>query len=191
MRFAVVFAALLPIFAQPALAGETSADQMVGKACAAIKELGGGLKEKLVSAMKEGGPVAALDVCNIDAPKIAAERSAASGMDVGRTALKVRNPNNAPDEFEKSVMEQFVADLKAGADASKLDRAEVVMQDGKMVFRYMKPIMTASKPCLACHGSELKPAVASKIKELYPEDNATGFSAGEMRGAFTVTKTLD
>lgn len=191
MRLAVLFAALVPLFAQPVLAGEAPTDEMVGEARAAIKGLGEGLKEKLMTAMKNGGPVAALDVCNIDAPKIAAERSQASGMDVGRTALKVRNPNNAPDDYEKRVMEGFVSDLKAGADAAKLDRAEVVTQDGKKVFRYMKPIMTAAKPCLACHGSTLNPAVTSKIEELYPEDQATGFSAGDMRGAFTVTKVLE
>lgn len=189
-RFPAIIAAALLVSASPALAADTPAALADG-ARAAIKGLAGGLKEKLVSALKDGGPVAALGVCNVEAPKIAKERSEASGMEVGRTALKVRNPNNAPDDFEKRVMEKFVADLKGGADAMKLEHAEVVEQDGKKVFRYMKPIMTAGTPCLACHGSELKPDVSAKIKELYPNDQATGFSAGDMRGAFTVKKVLD
>jgi len=185
--------AVLLLGAAPALAGDAGAAQAerVATARGAIKGLGGALKEKLVAAMKDGGPVAALSVCSLEAPKIAEERSAASGMTVGRTALRVRNPNNAPDEFERRVMEDFIAKIKAGADAMKLEHAEVVDKDGKKVFRYMKPIMTAESPCLACHGSTLKPEVSAKIKDLYPEDQATGFAAGDMRGAFTVSKAID
>ena len=194
MRRNFAFLAALAIAcASPAFAQDKAADpqaERIAAARAAVKGLGEGLKDKLMGAMKAGGPVTALDVCKTDAPKISAERSAQSGMDVARTALKVRNPSNAPDDFEKRVMEKFAADIKGGADAMKLDHAEVVEQDGKKVFRYMKPIMTAGNPCLACHGSELKPEVSAKIKELYPQDQATGFAAGDMRGAFTVKKAL-
>lgn len=192
MRRLAVSAALVLAFASPAFAQDAADPQAarIAKARAAIKGLAEGLKERLVGAMKDGGPVAALGVCNIDAPKVTAERSAASGMEVARTALKVRNPGNAPDDFEKRVMEKFVADLKGGADAMKLEHAEVVEKDGRKVFRYMKPIMTAGTPCLACHGAELKPEVAARIKDLYPADQAVGFSAGEMRGAFTVEQAV-
>ena len=186
----VTTAVLFSAMSGPALAEVAQPDQVAG-ARAAIKGLGQGLKEKLVAAMKDGGPLAALDVCKIEAPQVTAAQSQSSGYDVGRTALKFRNPGNAPDDFEKRVMEKFVADIKGGADAMKLDHAEVVERDGKKVFRYMKPIMTAGTPCLACHGSELKPEVSAKIKELYPDDQAVGFAAGDMRGAFSVEKVLD
>ena len=38
-----------------------------------------------------------------------------------------------------------------------------------------------------CHGSGLDPALKAEIERLYPDDQATGFKAGELRGAFTVT----
>ncbi len=190
MRRSMILATMMFVGVTPALSDNTAAD-MTPAAREAIKGLGGALKEKLQAAMKDGGPIAALSVCNTEAPKIEKARSEASGMKVARTALKFRNPDNAPDDFEKRVMEKFIADIKGGADAMKLDHAEVVETDGKKTFRYMKPIMTAGQPCLACHGSELKPEVSAKIKELYPNDQATGFSAGDMRGAFTVTKVLD
>ena len=38
--------------------------------------------------------------------------------------------------------------------------------------------------CLTCHGSELAPGVAEQISELYPEDHAIGFEAGDLRGVF-------
>lgn len=186
-------AVLMLTIAAPVIAEEAAQPnaERIAAARAAIKGLGGGLKEKLVAAMQSGGPISALEVCKLEAPKVTDAQSKSSGMTVGRTALKFRNPGNAPDDFEKRVMEKFVADIKGGADAMKLEHAEVVEKDGKKVFRYMKPIMTAGTPCLACHGGELKPEVSAKIKELYPEDHATGFAAGDMRGAFTVKQMIE
>ena len=54
----------------------------------------------------------------------------------------------------------------------------------------MKAIGTAEKPCLTCHGSNIKPELAAKINSLYPEDKATGYKAGELRGAFTIMQPL-
>ncbi|MFN3867731.1 MAG: DUF3365 domain-containing protein [Hyphomicrobiaceae bacterium] len=183
----------LPVHLTAAAAQDAADPQAarIAKAREAIKGLGEGLREKLVGAMKEGGAVAALDVCKIDAPKIAAERSAAAGMDVGRTALRVRNPDNAASETERAVLEKFAKELAGGADAAKLEHAAIIEDGGSKTFLYMKPIMTAGNPCLACHGSELDPAVAAKIKDLYPQDQATGFAAGDMRGAFVVTGKVE
>ncbi len=185
--------AIMPALLTPVQAQEAADPQAarIAKAREAIKGLGEGLKEKLLGAMKEGGPVAALDVCKVEAPKIAAERSAAAGLEVGRTALKVRNPANAPSETERKVLEDFAKQIAGGADSAKLEHVAVVEEGGKKSFLYMKPIMTAGKPCLACHGSELDPAVAAKIKELYPSDQATGFNAGDLRGAFVVTGKVE
>ena len=38
----------------------------------------------------------------------------------------------------------------------------------------------------ACHGGTLDPEVTAKLKELYPQDAATGFKVGDLRGAFTI-----
>ena len=54
----------------------------------------------------------------------------------------------------------------------------------------MKAIPTAPL-CLQCHGEAIAPPVAEKITKLYPEDKATGFREGDIRGAFVVTKLLD
>jgi len=47
------------------------------------------------------------------------------------------------------------------------------------------------EPCLACHGKNLKPEVAAKIDQLYPKDQARGYDLGQLRGAFTLRRTLD
>jgi hypothetical protein len=117
--------------------------------------------------------------------------SKAMGLKVGRTALKVRNPANAPDAFETRVLEDFVAKIAAGGDPAKLEHAETVTENGQKLFRYMKAIPTAAVPCLTCHGSDLAPDLKAEIDKLYPSDQATGFKAGDLRGAFTVTEELE
>ena len=63
--------------------------------------------------------------------------------------------------------------------------AEVVGNE----FRFMKAIPTGAV-CLKCHGTDLSPAVTAKLTELYPDDKATGFKEGDLRGAFVVVKNL-
>jgi len=175
-----------------AVAGEAPKAEQVAKARAAIKGLGGNLKKELVAALKEGGPLKALDVCKTVAPSIAADQSQAHGLQIGRTALKVRNPDNAPDDDERAVLERFVAKIEAGADPKTLEDARVVtLAGGDKVLRYMKAIPTAEKPCLACHGETITPEVKAEIDRLYPQDEAIGFKAGELRGAFTVTQQIE
>ncbi len=109
---------------QPAV----SPDAQVMAARAASKELGEALKAQLVAALKSGGAIAALSVCNTAAPSIAANLSQQHDMQVGRTALKVRNTANAPDAFETRVLEDFAKKMAAGADPATLEYAETVTE---------------------------------------------------------------
>ncbi len=164
--------------------------ERAAKSRAAVKTFAKRLKGELVAAIKSGGPVAAIGVCNSAAPAIAHETSEATGWRVGRTALKLRNPANAPDDWERKVLERFEAEIARGTDPKTLEHYEVATLDGKRVFRYMKAIPVA-KPCLTCHGAKLEPKLAARIKALYPEDQATGFSLGQLRGAFTIVQPLE
>ncbi len=176
----------LALIGGPVLAGETDPAQ-VAEARAAVKVLGEGLKAQLAAAMQSGGPIAAMGVCRTIAPLLAEQTGAEHGLKIGRTALRVRNPANAPDAWERQVLEDFLAKTAAGANPATLEHAEMVPQEGGlMVFRYMKAIPMAAEPCLTCHGNP-EPAVKAEILRLYPQDQATGFKPGQLRGAFTVT----
>jgi len=167
-----------------------SDEARISAARAAVKGLGEALKEQLVAAIKADGPVSAIGVCRTIAPAIAEEQSRKHGLEIVRTALRVRNPANAPDAFERKVLEEFVRKIESGADPASLENAETVTEGGKSQFRYMKAIPTAVEPCLACHGSDLKPELKAEVLRLYPDDRATGFKAGDLRGAFSVRQTL-
>ena len=162
----------------------------LAEARAAAGELGETLKGRLVAAMTEGGPVAAIDVCAQEAPAIATDISARRGLEVGRTALRVRNGSNAPDDWETAQLEAFAAALADGASPTGLTASEVVELDGRPHLRWMSPIPMGDV-CATCHGAVISPEVQAAVEARYPGDQATGFAPGELRGAFTVTKPLD
>jgi cytochrome c553 len=154
-----------------------------------IKGFFGDLKGELEKGMKAQGPVASIDICHRVAPQIADAHTQMSGWQVGRTSLKVRNPDNAPDAWEEAVLKEFEARKAAGEDPMKLIKAEVVAEEGRQFFRMMKAIPTA-EVCTKCHGTEIAEPVAAKLDELYPKDQARGFKVGDLRGAFTLKKPL-
>lgn len=154
-----------------------------------VKEFMQTLKQELQASMQEGGPVNAVSVCNLTAPAIANTYSVRNGWEVGRTSLKLRNPDNAPDAWERSVLDAFEERKLAGEDPAQMEYYEVIRRDGGKELRYMKAIPT-SRVCLACHGEALDSIVKTRLKKLYPHDQALGYREGDIRGAFTVTQPL-
>jgi hypothetical protein len=148
------------------------------------------LKKELQAGMQEGGPINAVSVCNLTAPAIASTYSARNGWEVGRTSLKTRNPENAPDPWERSVLESFEERKRAGEDPMKMEFYEVVKQDGSNKLRYMKAIPTGEL-CLACHGEHVDSVTKTRLETLYPHDQALGYKTGDIRGAFSITQPLN
>ena len=136
-------------------------------------------KQQLMQALQQGmqeGAENAIDVCRLEAPAIAAATSG-NGVQIGRSSHRVRNPNNAPTEWQQSAIDHYLASE---------DRQPMLVDLGEGQMGYMEPIMTAPM-CLACHGSELASGVQSALTQMYPDDQAIGFSAGDLRGIFWVT----
>ncbi|WP_298358103.1 DUF3365 domain-containing protein [Rhodoblastus sp.] len=174
------------------LCGTAVADEAALKARAAelTAEYAKELKAAISGAMAKGGPLGALDICNRQAPKIAADLSKSSGWSIGRTSLKPRNAASAPDDYERKVMEGFAARFAKGEKPDTLVSAATVEDKGGKTFRFMKAIPTGEM-CLTCHGLNVAPELKQKIAQLYPKDQATGFKLGDLRGAFTLKKALD
>ncbi|CAA0110158.1 Uncharacterised protein [Zhongshania aliphaticivorans] len=160
------------------------------QARALVSDFGKALKSVLVSSIAEDGLINAVEVCQLQAPLIAENKSNLSAWRIARTSLKVRNEKNAPDAWESEVLQRFETLNEQGEDVSKMEYFELTTQNEEAVLRYMKPISTAGL-CLACHGERVSPELASKINHLYPNDMAVGFKMGDIRGAFSLQKTLD
>jgi hypothetical protein len=136
-------------------------------------------KKRLMGALAYGleeGPGEAISVCQMLAPEIAEELSS-SGVEIGRTSHKLRNPGNLPKKWMQPLLDNFVAaEGRPGPEV-------VTLADGGV--GYVEPIYV-KRMCLTCHGSDLSPELASRIDEHYPEDKARGFEEGDFRGLFWV-----
>ena len=167
----------------------TSDQADIADAKRAIKDFAGSLQAVLKTTMQAGGPVAAIGVCNTQATPISRRVAAEHGMALSRVSLRNRNPANAPNDWQTLVLEDFEKQYAAGKDITTLAWSETVQSGGGQEFRFMKAIPTGAV-CLNCHGTNISADVSGVLADLYPEDKATGFSEGDIRGAFVVTRKI-
>ena len=182
----ITTAALFSILSMPAMAQSPAqpTDELVTEARSMVNVFSGSLKEALQAAIKEGGLTNGIGVCNTVAPEIAANNSNEEWT-ISRTSLRVRNPDNAPTDWQ--AMQLHAMDKQPVKNGKPVEVWQVSEASGQPAFRYMSGIPT-QKLCLGCHGKSIDRAVKNKLSELYPEDEATGFSEGDLRGAFVVTR---
>lgn len=143
-------------------------------AVAAKDEMFKTLSAKLLEAMSQGGPAAAIEVCSKDAPKIADRIGKQFDVQIGRTSFKLRNSKNTPPDWVKPIIEDKPTEPRF-VDLSENHTGALF------------PIMLKVQ-CLACHGpkEQISPDVQAQLDRLYPEDQATGFNEGDLRGWFWV-----
>lgn len=159
------------------------------RARAAADKLGGALMSRLMQELAADGPAAAMKVCSEVAQKIADEQGA-QGLKIRRVSLKVRHPADTPDTYEHAKLVWLAEQHAAGALPQEV--AEVVRMDGAaQQLRYLRPIRIVDL-CLNCHGPEdgLNAGVKAVLAEKYPQDAATGYATGDLRGAFSVVVSL-
>jgi len=156
------------------------------EAISVVRQFAGMLKPRLKYALQHGGPSRAIEVCSKAAPELAAQLSKKSGWKIKRVSLKARNHHTAiPDAWEKSVLHQFDREQAAGKSPANMVASRV--KHG--VYRFMKA-QPVSGICLICHGENLSPDVLAALRKYYPEDQATGYKLGQIRGAFSLTRQL-
>ena len=181
-QFGVALLATLAGCVTPATPDPKEVAAAIQKSTAAADLLFQRLSGELATALTNGGPAAAVAICKDRAPAIAAEIEASSGVDIERTALRVRNLANAPDDWEKWAMESFRTRREAGEDWSAMTATRI---DGREL-NWMRPI-PLGEMCATCHGdiASFTRETRLALGEAYPDDQAIGFKPGELRGAFT------
>jgi hypothetical protein len=133
------------------------------------------LKQALMAGMTQG-PLHAVTVCKDQAPAIAKSLSV-DGVAMGRTSHRLRNPANTAPEWADKVLRRYVQENG--------ERNPVVVPLARNRVGYVEPILLQPL-CATCHGKSLAPELAAHLQKAYPEDRATGFDVGDLRGVFWV-----
>ena len=161
------------------------AEAETARAREAVAAYAGELKAKLTSALAEGGAVGAIEVCHKIAPELATAHGEKSGLTIRRVTTRMRNPDAEPDEWDLRTIESFADRMRMGASLLNLEKAEATTLDGQPVLRYAK-VIPVDALCLTCHGKDIAPPIAQKLRDLYPDDKATGYQVGDLRAIFSV-----
>jgi Tfp pilus assembly protein PilP len=149
------------------------------------------LREVLVKEMQTNGLTAAASVCSDTAQILTTNYAAENEIYIKRVSFRNRNAANYPDEFESKGLKHFEELKNSGTLDETTELFEIVTEGEDKIVRYMKPIFIQA-PCLSCHGpgENISPEVKAILTSNYPEDKATGYQAGDLRGAVSVRKTL-
>lgn len=141
------------------------------------------MSSALSKAIAEGGVSKALPTCHESALHLTEEVAREGGVKLRRVASRHRNPRNAASEDETAVLKDFEESLKTKQPLQPLVRRE----NGRTIV--FAPIVLASPLCLKCHGEPGKDIAKPDhdlIQSLYPDDKATGFKLGDLRGMWRV-----
>ena len=147
------------------------------------------LQTQLKAALAGGDTAAAIVVCRTAAqPVTEAAGREFDGVTVMRTSLKTRNTTrNKPDAFDSKLLTRW----EAIAGGSPVIEPEVLPLHENRV-RYYRPIFV-KELCLKCHGAAdaIEAPLLNVLTESYPDDQATGYRVGDLRGAFRVEIDLE
>lgn len=138
------------------------------------------LLANVMQAMKSGGPGYAVSFCNEQAMPLTDSLAKAHNCLIQRVSDKYRNPANKLTAQDQEIWTK----IASAATTNKLSRSE----SGQVVF--YKPIKIAMPACLTCHGTtgkEMDPKTFEIIKQKYPDDLATGYKEGDLRGLWKIT----
>ncbi len=157
-------------------------DSVVQDGMQATKALGGTLQSQMQAHIKSGGIMGALDFCSTQAYALTQEVNSKlpSHLSVKRVSLKTRNGANAPLSDESKVLK----DLESRKELPPY----VVEQIDAHTYKFYKPLVIDKPVCLKCHGDiSADKTLQSAMNEKYPNDQATSYKMGDLRGAVVVT----
>jgi hypothetical protein len=142
------------------------------------------LGKNLQEALQQGGVSHAISFCNVNAMPIVDSLSKSYNATIRRVSFKTRNPVDQPDEIERALLDAYEFQWK---DSIPLNANVQKLGDDRYLFT--KPIFVDNALCLVCHGKPengLLNETAEFIKKEYPDDQATGYEIGDLRGMWSI-----
>jgi hypothetical protein len=167
----------------PVAADSEPSPEAQARAQAAMRDFSERLRGELRAAMTADGAAAAVDFCHDQAPRIADEVMAEHGVRLGRVAVpgRHRNPGHVAEGWQADVLGSFQSAVDRGGPP---EAQLAVMRDAlpaDVELRMARGIRVEAA-CLMCHGASIAPEIAARIEQNYPDDHATGFREGDLRG---------
>lgn len=142
------------------------------------------LSKQLQGALADGEVKDAVKYCNFIVNPLVDSIARKYNAEIRRITLKPRNILNRPRDYEDRMLLAYDENFEEGRLLKPIVEN---LPDGTHL--YYSPIKIISPLCLKCHG-EVGKDIAQKdydyIKSLYPNDNATGYKEGDLRGVWTI-----
>ena len=141
------------------------------------------LSSEVIKAIETGGVQHAVDYCHLQANPLTDSLSLAYDAKISRVSDKNRNPANVADSLDSKIINAYRQQIEAGQELQphlEFTQDEVI---------YYSPIIILNPLCLQCHGEPgitMDPANETFIKTKYPDDNATGYKLGDLRGVWKI-----
>jgi len=156
---------------------------------AAADQLGEELMGLLGAALARGGPAVAIQVC-ADSAQVRTLRHWKNGVYIRRVTDRVRNVDDTPDAIERRMLASLAEAHRRQALPRELVQV-IRAPDGSHELQYLRPLLVDGR-CLPCHGdpASFDPEVRAVLARRYPEDRATGYALGDLRGAISVRVPL-
>jgi hypothetical protein len=148
------------------------------------RKVGGVFMSKISEKYSEGGYEAAAKFCSMNAYPLTDSLAKEYKVFLKRVSNKYRNPDNKPSELEKGILEAYEYSIEQG---DKLESNVQFIRPGDTIL-YNNPIRIPSEFCLNCHGTpdQISEEVRTILQEEYPNDKATGYKVGDLRGMWSL-----
>lgn len=178
----IIYTPLLALSLAISAAGDDAALIAKGNSIAGnlVYQLGGEVKMQ----MEISGPEGSIGFCSGNALLMTNLLGKESGTSIRRVTLKPRNPVNAPNAEECSVLERWENMVREGKTLPQYEFKHI----SKSTAVYYKPVIINNEACLICHGEIAAGSTLSEtLRSLYPQDKATGYKMGDLRGMIAIT----
>jgi Protein of unknown function (DUF3365) len=175
---------LLTLASTLLLAEPITLEQAVLKGSTVSAALVQKLTHQLKEQMQISGPIGALNYCTQNALPITDQIAEESNTSIKRVSLKNRNPINTASPIEKILLNRWEKIYLSGQPLPVYE----IQLHGNGKYTYYKPIVINNEACLKCHGDiEADSPLYKAIRTAYPEDQATGYRMGDLRGMIVIT----
>ena len=141
------------------------------------------LGKTLKKAIQEKGAAGAINFCKLKALPILDSLGEAHQVILRRATLKARNPVDFATPEEKKILDSWKE-----LSAEQAENTHHVEKLDDQTILYARPIMVQAL-CLNCHGQspqQIAPATMEVIESQYPDDQASGYKIGELRGMWSI-----